>query len=368
MHVGRSIFIQNLDGNLSDGEALANEMMLAESAETNGFESIWLAEHHFSGYHVAPNPLQFLTYLAAKTRNLLLGTMVVVLPWHDPIRVAEELAVLDHLSGGRAVLGIGRGLGRIEFDGFRLNQGESRQMFFEYASTIIGALDGGYLEHTGELLTQPRMPLRPAPLASFKGRVYASAISPESMEIMARLGFGIMVIAQKPWEITVAEVTAYRERYIEINGEEPPRPLLVTFFSVHDSEAGATELHEQYMIRYSESCMDHYEFDNLELAKIPGYEYYGRLANSIATKGPEQFVRFLADLQIHGTPDQVVEQATENVRRLDGAGIISVVSFGGMPVEVAAANQDLFVKSVLPRLQAIDPERQIGHRVVVASR
>ncbi|HWD24135.1 MAG TPA: LLM class flavin-dependent oxidoreductase [Acidimicrobiales bacterium] len=360
MHVGRSVFFQNLDGGVSDQEVISNEMSLLESAEQSGFESLWVAEHHFGGYHMCPSPLQILTYLAGRTREVLLGTMVVVLPWHEPIRVAEEVAMLDHLSGGRVVLGIGRGLGRLEFDGFRLNQGESRERFAEYAETVVEAFDTGYLEHSGKFLSQPRVELRPKPRASLRGRVYASAISPESMEIMARLGFGIMVIAQKPWKVTIAEIAEYRNRYIEINGEEPPRPLLVTFVNVHESEQAATELHDRYTLRYAESCLDHYEFDNADLAKIPGYEYYGRLAASIATNGPEQFTRFLADLQVRGTPEQVIEQMTENVRQLDAAGSIAVLSFGGMPLDVATANQELFVRSVLPQLQAIDTDRQLA--------
>jgi alkanesulfonate monooxygenase SsuD/methylene tetrahydromethanopterin reductase-like flavin-dependent oxidoreductase (luciferase family) len=357
VHIGRSTFIQNLDDALTDQEVIANEMGLLDHAEAMGFESLWLAEHHFSGYHMCPSPLQLLTYLAGRTTTALLGTMVVVLPWHEPIRVAEDLTVLDHLSGGRVLLGLGRGLGRVEFEGFRLNQAESRERFAEYAATIVNAFDTGFLEYDGKHLQQPRVALRPRPLAPLRGRVYASAISPESMEILARLGLGVMVIAQKPWESTVAEINSYRERYYEINGEAPPRPLLVTFAAVHESQQGAEELHEQYAIRYAQSCQDHYEFDNPDLARIPGYEYYGRLAKVIETQGRPQFNRFLADLQVHGTPDQVLEQITENVRRIDAAGAIVCPSFGGMPVSVGAANQELFVKRVLPRLGAVAVSR-----------
>ena len=83
-----------------------------------------------------------LSWVAAQTTRVKLGTMVTVLPWHDPVRVAESFAVLDHLSDGRAILGLGRGLGRVEFDGFRLEMGESRQRFTEYTEAILrGARD-----------------------------------------------------------------------------------------------------------------------------------------------------------------------------------------------------------------------------------
>jgi alkanesulfonate monooxygenase SsuD/methylene tetrahydromethanopterin reductase-like flavin-dependent oxidoreductase (luciferase family) len=92
---------------------------------------------------MCPNVTQFLTYMAARSSRLLLGSMVTVLPWHEPVRVAEETAVLDTLSNGRVLLGLGRGVGRVEFDNLRLPMGESRLRFAEYAEAIIGALETG---------------------------------------------------------------------------------------------------------------------------------------------------------------------------------------------------------------------------------
>ena len=123
MHVGMTTFFHNLSGYHTDQEVYQHELSMADMAEPMGFESIWTAEHHFDNYTMCPNPLQFLTYMAARTERALLGTMVMVLPWHDPVRVAEEVAVLAHMSDGRAILGVGRGLGRIEFNGFRVNMG-----------------------------------------------------------------------------------------------------------------------------------------------------------------------------------------------------------------------------------------------------
>ena len=359
MHVGKGIFFQNLDGLRSDSEVLAEELALAEIAEGQGFGSLWAAEHHFSGYHMCPSVTQVLTWLAAKTQHVRLGSMVVVLPWHEPVRVAEELAMLDHLSGGRLVVGFGRGLGRIEFDGFRLQMSESRQRFSEYAEAIVEAFDEGIMAYDGDIYHQPPVALRPKPLMSLRGRVYAAAVSPASFELCARLGIGIMVIAQKPWETTEAEVNGYRERYIQINGSEPPAPLLVSIVAVHDSPAGAEDLHRNHTVTYARSCADHYQFQDHSLAQVPGYEYYAKIAENIADHGLSGYVNFLADLQVHGTPDAVVEQLTDYVRRLDAAGVVVVTSFGGMEPEVARANQDLFTRKVLPRLTGIDPHRAL---------
>jgi alkanesulfonate monooxygenase SsuD/methylene tetrahydromethanopterin reductase-like flavin-dependent oxidoreductase (luciferase family) len=363
MHVAKGIFIQNLGtGDRSDEETLRLEMDLAVLAESQGFGSVWTSEHHFTGYHMVPGVTQILTYLAARTTRVRLGSMVIVLPWQEPTRVAEELAVLDNLSGGRLVLGLGRGLGKVEFDGLRLNMGQSRELFSEYSEALVNAFDTGIVEYQGALYKQPPVQLRPAPIAPLRGRTYASAVSPASLDLMIKLGFGIIVNGQKPWDLTEREVKSYRERFIEVNGYEPPKPLLLSFVAVHESEAAANEMYERHIVANARSTVDHYEFDNIAIAEIPGYEYYGNVARSISKHGRETFIRFLADLQVWGTPDQVTEQITSHVRRLDGAGVIANLSYGDMTTEMATANQKLFAASVLPRLNEID-----GHRDIPAS-
>ena len=120
MHVGMASIFQNPDAAQPDGRVFQEELRMADLAEPLGFDSLWSVEHHFTDYTMMPDLLQFLSYMAGRTQRIQLGSMVVVLPWHDPIRVAEEIALLDHLSGGRFILGIGRGAGRVEFDGFRV--------------------------------------------------------------------------------------------------------------------------------------------------------------------------------------------------------------------------------------------------------
>src|SRR5260221_9818480 len=131
MHVGMGVIFQGEGEGRTDRNVYRNELRLAELAEPLGFESLWGVEHHFTDYTMCPDVLQFLSYMAGKTQRLQLGSMVVVLPWHDPLRVAEQVSMLDHLSGGRFIFGIGRGLGRVEFEGFRVPMDESRGRFVE---------------------------------------------------------------------------------------------------------------------------------------------------------------------------------------------------------------------------------------------
>jgi alkanesulfonate monooxygenase SsuD/methylene tetrahydromethanopterin reductase-like flavin-dependent oxidoreductase (luciferase family) len=364
MHVGYASLFQNLTGALTDREVWRNELARADAAERLGFGSIWCTEHHFDGYTMSPNVLQFLTWVAARSERIRLGSAVVVLPWHDPVRVAEDLCVLDHMSGGRLVLGIGRGLGRIEFDGFRLEMGESRQRFLEHAEAIMQAFDTGHIAYDGEHYRQPRVDIRPAPLATLRGRTYASAVSPESMEIMARLGVGLMIIPQKPWATVVDEIAAYRELFVKVNGFDPPKPIVLAFTTVHADRARADELFEAHTKAYYRSVVAHYEFGNDHLATVPGYEYYGRLNETLGKHGLDAFVDFLAGLQVSGTPGEVTEQLVEITRMIDGAGVIAVSSFGDMPDDDATANMHLFAREVLPVLEATDAGRLLASGVL----
>jgi alkanesulfonate monooxygenase SsuD/methylene tetrahydromethanopterin reductase-like flavin-dependent oxidoreductase (luciferase family) len=140
MHVGMGAIFQGFGGTLSDHEVLQADVALADLAEPLGYQSIWGVEHHFTSYAMCPDILQFLTYMAGRTETVKLGSMVAVLPWHDPLRLAEQIVVLDHLSGGRLIVGLGRGTGKVEFDGFRTEMGTARQQFKEAAEAILGAL------------------------------------------------------------------------------------------------------------------------------------------------------------------------------------------------------------------------------------
>ena len=94
MQVGMTTIFQGVDG-ISDAEVWRNEVALAELAEPLGFDSVWGVEHHFTAYTMCPDVLQFLTYMAGRTKRVQLGSMAVILPWHDPVRVAEQVALLD---------------------------------------------------------------------------------------------------------------------------------------------------------------------------------------------------------------------------------------------------------------------------------
>ena len=156
MHVGAAVIFQSHGSDLPDHQIYANDLSLVDLVEPLGYESIWSVEHHFTDYTMCPDVYQFLSYCAGRTKTAQLGSMVLVLPWHDPLRAAEEVAMLDNISGGRVILGIGRGAGKVEFDGFRLDMGESRERFVEAAQAVLGALETGEMAFSENITTNPR--------------------------------------------------------------------------------------------------------------------------------------------------------------------------------------------------------------------
>jgi len=353
MHVGSSIFFQNFQHKRTDLEVYQNELKLADLAEPLGFDSIWGVEHHFTDYTMCPDVLQFLSYMAGRTERVLLGSMVVVLPWHDPMRIAEQFSVLDHLSGGRAIIGVGRGLGRVEFEGFRLDMSESRTRFAESAKMLVDALENGVAEFDGELIKQPKVDIRPKPYKSFHGRTYAAAVSPESSLALAQLGLGILIIPQKPWSEVENELKAYREIFLEVNGTPAPPPIVVGFTFCHEDEDRAKEMASEYVGNYWDSIMDHYEFRSDHLKETKGYEYYGKFTEKIEQYGTQDVKDFFLDLQVWGTPDQCYDKIMSTRGRVGSDSFLAAFSFGAMPYDEVEKSMRLFAKEVLPRLKEL---------------
>ena len=352
MHVGYAPLFQNPENELSDLEVYREELRLAEIAEPLGVDSVWSVEHHFTDYTMCPDVTQFLAYMAGKTSRVQLGSMVIVLPWHDPLRVAEQVAMLDNLSGGRMILGIGRGLGRVEYEGYRLDMSESRDRFVEYAEMILTGLERGYVQYEGRYITQPRRDIRPAPFKSFRGRTYAAAVSPDSMPIMARLGVGLLVIPQKPWEDVARDFEVYHRVWAEENGATPPpKPLMGGFFFVDSDPERAQELAMRYIGRYYQTVIKHYEMDAGHFAGLKGYEFYNGATKYINRHGREGAAASFANLMPWGTPDQVLRRLEQIRSVIDMNGLMCHFSFAGMPYDEADRNLRLFAAEVLPEVQ-----------------
>ena len=351
MHVGMAAIFQNPDQARSDMDVWRDDLRLALMAESLGFESLWGVEHHFTDYTKCPDVLQYLTFLAGATERVQLGSMVVVLPWHNPMRVAEQIAVLDHVSNGRFVLGLGRGLGRVEFDGFGVSMDSSRERFTESAEMILTGLERGYCEYDGKLVKQVRREIRPKPFKSFRGRSYAAAVSPESGPVIAKLGLGMLIIPQKPWEMVTEELRNYNAVYQQVNGVPAP-PSICAGWVFCDEDAGrAEEKARQYIGGYWHTVLKHYELRGDHLAKTKGYESYARMQQiASAPGGADAMIDFFLGLQVWGTPERCYQTIVDTQKRVGSDRFVGVFSYAGMPAAESERNMRLFAHQVLPEL------------------
>src|SRR5712664_2049208 len=265
----------------SDASVMSEHLALGDLAEPLGFDSLFALEHHFTGYAMSPAPPQLLSYYAGRTRRITLGTAVIVLPWHDPVRVAEEIALLDVLSGGRCLFGFGRGAASAEYAGFRVPMEEARARFVEAARIVVKALTEPSFDWDGEFFHIPRTSIRPRPISHPERRFYASAVSPESGEIMAKLGFGILMVMQNEWAKASADIERYREIAIDA-GHTPRPPVILTNVCCAESRDEAQERAVKYLGQKWQSIDDHYHFSDGHLSTVKGYESYGKMARTYA--------------------------------------------------------------------------------------
>ena len=335
--------------------ALYNEhMTIGDLAEPLGFDSLFALEHHFTGYSMSPAPLQLLSYYAGRTKKIQLGTCVIVLPWHDPIRVAEQIALLDVLSGGRTLMGFGRGAATVEYEGFRIPMEEARPRFVEAAQLVVKALANETFDWQGEFYQIPKMSIRPRPISSPETRFYASSVSPESSEIMAKLGYGMMIVMQNEWPKAAEDVHRYREIARSV-GHVPRPPIILTNISCAPTREEARERAYRYLGEKWDSIDNHYHFSDGHLANVKGYESYANVGKTYAKMKDETYrskaTDFYISIQVVGTPDDCIQQIGE-LRRLTGMDhLVTEFSFGSMPHYQAELNMRLFADRVLPVLQ-----------------
>jgi len=355
MQVGMGVIFQATDPKRTDRDVYKAELALGDLAEPLGFDSIWGVEHHFTDYTMCPDVLQYLSYYAGRTTKVKLGSMVVVLPWHDPMRVAEQISVLDHQSNGRFIFGMGRGLGRVEFDGFGVDQNTARERFVESAQMLLEGLERGWCEFDGKFVKQAKRDIRPRPFKSFKGRTYAAAVSPESSEIMAKLGIGLLIIPQKPWDAVFSEMANYRAIYRQVNKADAPAPILAGWVFCDKDAKKAEAMAREYIGGYWQTVLKHYELAGDHLTKTKGYESYGAMQQMVRSGGADAMIDFFLGLQIWGTPDQCTERVIDFTDKLGAETFTGVFSYAGMPYDMAEKSLRLFASDVLPRLKAHAP-------------
>lgn len=352
MDVGILAIFQNFQGRSNDSDVIRNEMHIAERIEGLGFNKYWAAEHHFTDYSFSPDNLQWLSWLAGRTSSLKLCTGAVIVPWNNPLRVAEKFMMLDHMSNGRAVLGLGRGLSRHEYKHFGLDMNDARARFDEGARMILDALKTGSIEGGGPQFPQIKTELRPRPRSGVDGRFYCVGMSSDSVDKAAELGATLMTFSQKPWELYVEDtLKVYQKAFRNYHGKEAPAPLTGDLMFCHANADKAKEMAMNYMSNYFLTIVNHYEFMGDHFKKIKGYDHYATSGELFKAVGMEVAAQSYCEVQTWGTPDMILKKL-EARRKLMGHYELNVTGYyGGMSVAEAESSLGLFAKEVLPVIQ-----------------
>ncbi|MGE0419090.1 MAG: LLM class flavin-dependent oxidoreductase [Acetobacteraceae bacterium] len=341
--------------NCSDKRVWDEEIRLARLAADSGFDCLWSAEHHFADYSFVPDNIQLMSYLTGVCPDIDVGTAAVILPWHDPLRVAEQASVLDYLSNGRFRFGMGRGLARREFAAFRLSMDESRGRFDEAAPMIIDALKTGFMEGDGQYYKQPRTEIRPRPQHCFDGRIYAVASSEDSVLSAAKLGAHMVMFADRPWEMRLPAIEHGRALHRKFHGTKPPAIMLTEFCICGEDLAQTEDEARRYQGKFVESNFYHYEFLGEHFKTVKGYDSYQQKAEIARAAGIDGAVAGFMKAASWGTPDKIL-RGLEERRNLIGDFELNVAfRFGGTPLEVSERGLKLFAKEVLPVLKSWQP-------------
>lgn len=342
---------------VSDQQIYEEELYLGSLVEPLGFDSYWAIDHHFSPYIMTAGALQNLTYFAGQTKRIDFGTMVVVLPWYDPVAVAEQVSVLDNLlQGRRLTLGLGRGAGKREFDAFRVPMDESRDRFAEALEILQRALSQEWFSYEGNFYSIPETTIRPRPRnpQDLLERIAVAWTSPQTLPITANAGLGMLMTNQKSWEEYREDVRGFNAVRVG-KGWEPVQPIVVVNVSCFDTEEEAWDAMRRHTIEAQISVQKHYGWmDADRFRQTKGYEQYAQFGELLKRKTPEQVGEYAAKPQAWGTPDQVLERLQHVQRMTSAQELILSFRFGGMPAGTAERSMRLFAAEVLPRVQKMD--------------
>jgi luciferase family oxidoreductase group 1 len=338
MNFGTFLLMQSPSARPSQ-EVYGRALEMAQAAESLGFHNVWLAEHHFSTYGYLSRPVQLATYIAAKTTRLRVGTAVIVVPLHHPLIVAEEIATLDLLAGGRVDVGLGRGYQHYEFERFGLELESSRARWEEALDVILRALAGGPFTYEGKFFTIPETTIFPQPRQRPRPPIWITAQSPDSVEGAVRRGFNVLTGG---FGVPIERMAEFRKLFDRMVAEvEPPQPLNVGVqraVYVTDSEADARAAAEEarWNMRVTLSLRNHYErVERGHAVPVP------------APKEPDVddlLDRFL----VIGTPDTVIRQITRVREQVGITHFNCSFWFGDLSQARVLRSMERFARDVMP--------------------
>src|SRR5579875_42259 len=304
-----------------------NELLeRVELAEELGYESFWVAEHHFHEYGAIPAPPVWMGAAAVRTRRIRLGVAVSVLPFHNPLEVAEQYAMVDILSGGRLEFGVGSGYLKHEVEGFNIKFDEKYARFDEALEIIKLAWSGERFSYEGRFNKISGVKLQIAPLQKPHPPIFIAVLRNDAAKYVGARGYPVMTIpyARATGIEPLAEmVKEYREAYARAGHNDPSKALVVCALHTYVSDKAAE------VERYAKPAMERYVRTRL-----------------YATSRPFEVLEQIK-LIAAGKPERVIEV----VRLYQQAGFdlfLSLADYGGMEHKAVMRSMERFAREVMP--------------------
>jgi alkanesulfonate monooxygenase SsuD/methylene tetrahydromethanopterin reductase-like flavin-dependent oxidoreductase (luciferase family) len=344
---------------IPDGQIMQEQMRLGDLVEPLGFDTIWALEQHAAPYIMIPDPNQYLTYFAARTTRIDVGSMIVVLTWHNPFRVAEQISMLQHhLDGRYYFLGVGRGLARRNFDAMNVPIDESRERFVECLDILQLAFTQEMFSFKGQFHSYKNASLRPRPLdPRIVTEAWGTWTSETSLRAMADRGLNPMTTPNKTLESYVADMQIFDQIRAD-NGLEPARrPILqVPLYCSETAGSEQDQIHE-WIRQYVDSVLRMYELGTENFAPGKSYAEYRTKGSDFGSGAYDDAVntlttKFLRD-GIIGTPDECAEKVAAHRTTIDPSELVVLNAVGTMPRDTAERSMRLYAEKVVPRFDDI---------------
>lgn len=336
----------------TETEVFDYSLDFAVEADDLGYQSAWLLEHHFTRYGLCPNTLTMAGYVLGRTKRIKVGTAVVVLPLDHPIRIIEQTNMLDHLSHGRFILGVGRGYFPKDFEAFGVDAGKSHALQTEYVDVIQKIWRTGSAEWNGEHVTLPDVTPFPSQYTRPEPPIYTVGQSPSTIEWAASRGLPLLIALIGSMEAMRSNMDLYNE-VAESHGHDPEN-IPHALCSVAHVAATTEEAREEIFANMAwwEQEHDDAAFTVEQLEKLPNYRFqYGEWQRA-ALRGDRtnaDFTRYALEHSIVGSP---ADCAGKLERAMDATGVRNLL----LGYE-ATLNRDrvietmnTFATDVLPRL------------------
>jgi alkanesulfonate monooxygenase SsuD/methylene tetrahydromethanopterin reductase-like flavin-dependent oxidoreductase (luciferase family) len=314
-------------------------------AEALGYHSTFLVEHHFTGFGQVSASLALLTWVAAKTKTLRLGTAVLVLPWHNPVLLAEQAATIDLLSGGRLDFGVGKGYRHNEFVGFCVPIEEADARFNETLDVIAKSWTSkqrfshhGKYWHFEDIIVEPPTAQKPHP------PMWMGAGSPDSIRQVAARGYNLLLDQFASFE-TIAERIAVFKEAVEARGRafDPMDVGAARAFYVAKNQADKDAALERRLEAQR-------RLEAISKAPDGAKSKASIMAYSDTREASEEAA-------LYGTPDEIAAKL-EKLARLGVEYVL--LNGGGLGVDKATDNLTRFAREVMPAFADESRARAVG--------